>query len=170
MGIKIEHLLFIAIVLIIGGSLTMKLNDTGHEKNRLIKELEFTNTTFTEVNTSTLQSRAYGTYGIKEEGVLTIENLRYETETIKSLVANKGVYMGNIIYLEGDIELHDNNGYTYQTQQAEYNQNTEILNLTAPFVAFRDKNIIKGDTLTYDTKHKVAFGTVIDAVIYTIDK
>jgi len=170
MGIKIELVLFIAIVVIIGGSLTMKLNDKSDGTNILVKELEFTNTTFTEVDTVKLQSRAYGTYGVREDGVLTIENLRYATETIKSLVAKKGTYMQSTIYLEGDVALDDSNGYRYLTQQAEYNQDTEILNLTAPFVAFRDKNIIKGDTFTYHTRKEEAYGTVIDAVIYTVEK
>ncbi len=170
MGVRIELVLFAAIVIIIGGSLGMKLNDRVNGYQGLIKELEFTDTTFTEVDTEKLQSRAFGTYGVKEEGVLTINNLRYETETIKSLVAKKGTHRGKSIYLEGDVVLEDSGGYTYRTQQAEYNQKTEILNITAPFVASKEKNIIKGDTFTYDTKKEEAYGTVIDAVIYTVDK
>jgi len=170
MGVRIELVLFAAIVIIIGGSLGMKLNDRVNGYQGLIKELEFTDTTFTEVDTEKLQSRAFGTYGVKEEGVLTINNLRYETETIKSLVAKKGTHRGESIYLEGDVVLEDSGGYTYRTQQAEYNQKTEILNITAPFVASKEKNIIKGDTFTYDTKKEEAYGTVIDAVIYTVDK
>lgn len=170
MGVRIELVLFIAIVIIIGGSLTMKLNDRIKEQDTLIKELEFTDTTFTEVDTQKLQSRAYGTYGVREDGILTIENVHYQTETIKSLVSKKATYRDETIYLEGDVVLDDTNGYTYRTQQAEYNQKTEILHITAPFVAMKDKNIIKGDTLTYYTTKKEAYGTVIDAVIYTVEK
>lgn len=170
MGLKIELILFISIIVIIGGSLTMKLNDSVEGKSLFTKELEFVNTTFTEVDTHKLQSRAYSTYGIRDAGILTVHHLFYQTETIKSLVANKGTYRDESIYLDGDVLLYDNDGYKYTTQQAEYNQKTEILNLTAPFVALRDKNIIKGDTFTYHTKTKDAYGTMIDAIIYTIEK
>jgi len=170
MGLKIELVLFIAIVVIVGGSLTLKLNDNADKVNPFTKELEFTNTTFTEVDTVKLQSHAYGTYGIRDDGVLTINNLDYKTETIKYLVAKKGTYMGNTIYLEGDVVMDDANGYTYETQQAEYDQGTEILNITAPFVAKDETNIIKGDTFTYNTRKEEAYGTVIDAVLYTIEK
>ncbi len=170
MGVRIELILFIATLTIIGGSLTIKLNDRTDEKESFTKELEFTNTTFTEVDTIKLRSKAYGFYGVYEEGILTIDDVRYQTETIKYLVANRGIFMGDSIYLEGDVALDDSDGYKYTTQQAEYNQKTEILNLTAPFVALRDKNIIKGDTFTYDTRKKEAYGTIIDAVIYTIKK
>jgi hypothetical protein len=170
MGLRIELLLFIAIVSIVGGSLTMKLNDNVNNHKVDTKELEFTYTTFTEVDTKKLQGRAYGTYGARDEGILTIDNLVYQSETIESLVADKGTYMGNTIYLEGDVLMDDSNGYTYETQQAEYNQDTEILNITAPFVATRDENVIKGDTFTYHTSKKEAYGTVIDAAVYTIEK
>ncbi len=144
MGLKIELVLFFAIVIIVGGSLTIKLNDNANTMKPFTRELEFSNTTFTEVDTVKLEGSAYGTNGIRDDGVLTINNLVYKTEKIKSLVANKGTYMGSIIYLEGDVVMYDANGHRYETQQAEYDQKTEILNLTAPFVATKGENIIKG--------------------------
>ncbi len=170
MGIKIELVILAAITFIVVGSLNFTLNDTTDNQTPFTKELEFTDTIFTEVDTEKLQSRAYSSYGKRDDGILYINNVRYETETITSLVAKKGTYMGESIYLEGDIEMHDKDGYIYRTQQAEYNQKTEILDLTAPFIITKDKNIVKGDTLTYHTRNKEAYGTVIDAVIYTIDK
>jgi len=170
MGVKIELVLFVTVVFIIGGSLTIRLNDSTKGQEKLLKELEFTNTTFTEVDTKKLQSRAYGTYGVREDSILTINNVRYQTENIKSLVAKQATYRDENIYLEGNVVLHDAHGYTYHTQQAEYNQKTEILNITAPFVALKNESTIKGDTLTYNTRNKEAYGTIIDAVIYTIEK
>lgn len=169
MGIRIEFVLFIAIVIIVGGSLTVELNNIESSKESFTKELEFTNTTFIEVDTNKLHGRAYGVYGKRDDGVLSIDNLRYKTETIKSLVANKGTYMGNIIYLEGDVIMFDTNGYRYETQQAEYDQKTEILNITAPFVTTREDNIYKGDTLTYHTRKETVYGTTIDATVYTVE-
>ena len=170
MGLRIEFILFIAIITIIGGSLTIELNNDEKNQKIFTKELEFTYTTFTEVDTQKMLARAYGTYGERDDGVLVLNNLVYRTETIESLVAKQGTYMGSIIYLEGDVVMDYTNGYTYETQQAEYNQETEILNITAPFIATRDADIIKGDTFTYDTRKKEAYGTMIDATIYTVEK
>ena len=170
MGLKIEWVLLVAIVVIVGGSFTIKLNDNANKHKSFTKELEFTYTTFTEVDTKKLQARAYGTSGMRDDGVLTINELVYQTETIESLVAKRGTYMGSVVYLEGDVVMDDTDGYTYETQQAEYNQETEILNITAPFVARREGNSIKGDTLTYDTRKKEVYGTIIDAIVYTVEK
>jgi hypothetical protein len=170
MGLRIELILVVTIITIIGGSFTMKLNDNADKIKPFTKEMEFTNTTFTEVDTKKLQAHAYGTHGVRDDGILTIKNLVYRTETIEALIANRGTYMGNIIYLEGDVVMDDTNGYVYETQQAEYDQLTEVLNITAPFVATKGKSVIKGDTFTYYTKKEEVYGTKIDAVVYTVDK
>jgi len=170
MGLKIEFVLTFVIVMILVGSFTFKVNGSSTHIKSLTKEMEFTNTTFTEVDTQKLQGRAYGTHGVRDAGVLTIDNLFYQTDVIESLVANKATYIEDIIYLEGNVILDQNNGARYETEQAEYNKKSEILNITAPFVATRDDNIVHGDTLRYDTQKKEVYATIIDAIIYTIEK
>jgi lipopolysaccharide assembly outer membrane protein LptD (OstA) len=170
MGLRTEIVLFLAIIAIVYGSFTIKLDGAKKEDKPFTKELEFTSTTFTEVDTAKLQAKAYGTYGIRDDGVLLIHDLVYQTETIHSLVANRGTYKGAIIYLEGNVLMDDNNGYHYETQQAEYNQESEILDITAPFVATNDKKIFKGDTLQYHTRTEEAYSTVVDVILYTHDK
>ena len=170
MAVRIEYILTIAIAVIVTASLTLKLNDAAGKEKGITKELEFTYTTFTEVDTKKLQGKAYGTSGIRDNGILTIYNLAYQTETIESLVAKKGTYMGKIIYLEGDVVTDYAGGYHIETEQAEYDQESEILNITAPFVLTQDDNIVRGDTLTYNTRNKVMYGTTIDATLYTVEK
>lgn len=170
MGLKIEIFLFTLIAVIGFGAFTIRLDGAKKDTQHSTKELEFSNTTFTEVDTQRLQAKAYGTHGVRDDGVLTIENVRYQTDSIKSLLANHGTYKGAIIYLEGDVVMDDSNGYHYETQQAEYNQESEVLDITAPFVVKGDKKIFKGDTLQYNTKTQEVFSTVVDAILYTQDK
>jgi hypothetical protein len=170
MGLRLEVILAFLIVGIIAATVMLKINSSGIEVNTMLKELEFTNTTFTEVNTEKLQGHVYGTYGTRLKGVLSLENLKYNSETISELTANKGTYKGEILYLYGDVLLKEKDGYTYNTQQANYNQQTDMLYITAPFIGTRDKNIIKGKTLEYNTRIKKASGTKIDSVLYTTEK
>ena len=170
MGLKIEIILFVLVTCIGFGAFNIQLDEVEKDTELSTKELEFNDTTFTEVDTKRLQAKAYGTYGVKDDGVLVIENLRYQTDTIDSLLANHGTYKGAIIYLEGDVVMDDNNGYHYETQQAEYNQESEVLDITAPFVVKGDKKIFKGDTLQYNTRTQEVFSTVVDAIFYTQEK
>ena len=170
MGLRIELLLFVSIIVITLVSFTTELASTIEKTEKFTKELEFTYTTFREVDKTKLQAIAYGTYGMRDSGILSIDNLVYQTEKIESLVAQKGRYKGSIIYLEGNVIFHDSQGYNCETEQAEYDQDTEILNITSPYIATRAKNIVFGDTLTYNTRSKEAYGTVIDAIVYTVEK
>jgi len=170
MGLKLEFVLIVAIVGILAGSLLLKLTRTDTKTEAFTKEMEFTNTTLIEVDTRKVISNSYGTYGVRDKGIFTLKNLIYSTDTIESLVAKQGRFKGEILYLDGSVVLKEKEGYTYKTEHANYNQKTDILNITAPFVGIRDKNIIKGNTLRYDTRKKEAFGTKIDSVLYTTEK
>ena len=86
------------------------------------------------------------------------------------MIAKKGKYIKEVLYLDGDVVMQEKNGYTYNTQHANYNQKTEILNITAPFTGVRGQNVMKGETLRYDTVKKEAFGTKVDAILYTTEK
>lgn len=170
MGIRLEWVLAVTIVGIVSGVLMLKLSSTSDKNKTFTKELEFTDTTLIEVNTQKMQRRSYSTYGVRDNGILTLDNLVYHTDTIESLLANKGRFEGDMLYLDGDVVLQEKDGYTYETQHAIYDQKAEILNIIAPFTAHRDKNIMRGNTLRYDTRKKEAFGTTIDSVVYTSEK
>ena len=158
------------IVLLISGSLFVKLGNAPKQRKAFTKDLEFTHTTFIEVDTQKMQGWAFGTYGVRDKGILTLDNIVFHTDNIDSLIAKKGKYIKEVLYLDGDVVMQEKNGYTYNTQHANYNQKTEILNITAPFTAVRDENVMKGKTLRYDTVKKEAFGTKVDAVLYTTEK
>ncbi len=170
MVLRLEHLLFITSIVISVAAFTVVLKEDEKSKQSFTKELVFTNTTFTEVDTIMQKSTAYSTYGVRDNRVLSVENVKYQTQNIQSLVAKNGKFEGDMLYLEGDVVLHANNGYTYKTQAANYNEKTEVLNITAPYVATQRENIIEGETLRYHVPSKETNGTSIDAILYTIEK
>lgn len=158
------------IALIISVSYFVELSNTLKKRKAFTKDLEFTNTNFIEVDTQKMQGWVYSTYGVRDKGVLTMDNIVFHTHNIDSLIGKKGTYRKDILYLDGDVVMEEKNGYTYKTQHANYNQRTEIFNITSPYTAVRGKDVIKGKTLRYNTAREVAYGTNVDAVIYTTEK
>lgn len=167
MGLKLEGLLVGFIVSIIAGVSSLDLENIISKKSILKKDLEFTDTTFVEVNTTKRLSTLFGTYGIRYKDILDIDNLIYNTDNIQSLVAKKGKYHSPTLNLHGDVKMIEKDGYVYTTQNAIYNQKSQILNITSPFRAIRDQNIFVGKTLIYNTLTKYAYGTTVDAIVYT---
>jgi len=170
MVLRLEVIIVTVIATILSSTLLFKLNASLQNPTDSTKELEFTKTTFIEVNTEKMQGHMYGTYGWRDGGVLNLRNLVYYTENIKRLTAKKGTYKDDLLYLYGDVFLEEVDGYTYTTTQATYNQKTEMLYITAPFVGERAKNVIKGESLKYDMRLKKAVGSRINSVVYTTEK
>lgn len=170
MGIKLEFVLIVAIIGIIAGSLMLKLRNAPVVTQVLTKEVEFTNTILIEVDTDDMKSRAYTTHGVRDKGILTLDNIIYLGENIESLSANKGTFEGDILHLDGDVVMQERGGYKYETQHAIYNKKTELLNITSPFIGVRGQNVVEGESLEYDTRKKKATGTTVGTVFYTPDK
>ena len=170
MGLKLETLIIVLITAILSGTLMVKFANKSSEGKPFTKELEFTGTTLTEVDTDTMQGRAFGTYGIRDAGVLTLHNITYHTNNIESLRAKRAIYKEDKLYLDGNITLKEKEGFDYSAEHAVYNKKTKILDITSAFTGVMDKNRIEGYTLRYDTQKKEAFGKRIHAVVYTTEK
>lgn len=170
MGIKLEFVLIIAIIGIISGSLMLKLRNVPVPTKVLTKEVKFTNTVLIEVDTENMKSRAYATHGVRDQGVLTLDNIVYLGDTVESLSASKARLKGDFLHLDGNVVLQEKGGYKYETQHAIYNKKTEILNITSPFTGVRGQNMIEGESMEYDTRKKKATGTTVGTVFYTPDK
>ena len=170
MGLKLETLITVVIIAILSVTLMVRFTHKSSNGERFTKELEFTDTTLTEVDTVTMQGRAFGSYGIRDAGVLTLHNIKYHTNNIESLRANKGTYKGNKLYLDGNITLNQKEGFDYSAEHAVYDKKIKILDITSEFSAIMDGNTIHGYTLHYDVQKKEAFGKRIDAVVYTTEK
>jgi len=170
MAIKLEIILIMAIFLIIFAATTMKLADRTSETNRMSKELEFHDTTFIEVDQTKMRANLFSTYGVREDGVLSLQNLIYHSHNIEQLNADKGTYKENILFLDGHVKLKEKEGYIYNSEHANYHQKKEILTITSPFVAHMAKNIIYGKSLQYFARTKEINATGIDATVYTIEK
>lgn len=170
MGIKLELVLIIAITGIIAGSLMLKLRDTPVQTKVSTKAIEFTNTTLIEVDTDNMKGRIYATHGVSDQGLLTLNDIVYFSDTIESLSAKQARLKGDFLLLDGDVVLYEKGGYRYETQHAVYNKQTEILHITSPFKGVKGQNVIHGESMEYNVREKKATGTTVGTIIYTPDK
>ncbi len=169
MGLKFELLLVALIVITSAVTMTMKLSEHNQQHPPQTKELEFTDTTFTEVTTQKRIGVSFATHGVRSNGVLKAEKVRYYNDTIKELLADYGTYIGRMIYLDGNVELHQNEGFEYYTEHAHYDKGSEVLYVTSPFTAYRGKDVMHGTTMRYNSRTKEAYATVVDAVLHTAE-
>ncbi len=170
MGLKLEIILMLLVAVIISVALTVKITNSRAAENVSTKELVFTDTTFREVDTNKTIGVAYGTHGIRDKGVLTVENFKYHNDSIKNLRSDIAIYKADKIYLDHNVVLNQEEGSDYYTEHAIYDKKKEILDVTSPYKALKGKNIMHGDTLRYWMKEKRAYSTNVDAIVYTKEK
>ncbi len=169
MGLKFELLLVVLIVLTSAVTMTTKLHEHNSKTASDSKELEFTDTTFTEVTPQKRVGVSFAAHGVRAGGILKVEHLRYYNDTIKELLADRGTYRENLIYLDGNVSLRQTAGFDYYTQHAYYDKKYEVLYVPSPFTAYRGEDVMHGATLRYNTKSKEAYATMIDAVLHTAE-
>jgi len=170
MGLKLEFFLVLIIAVTSVVTMSTKLVEQNKNSEIFTKEMEFSNTTFTEVTTQKRIGVAFGTYGVRDAGVLTMDNVRYHNDNIKLLLANRGVYKGERIYLYGNVTVHQKPHYDYKAEHAVYDKKEEILYVTSPFVAYINENVIYGNKMEYHMRTKEVFAVDINAVVYTKEK
>ena len=169
MGLKFELLLVALIVITSAVTMTVKLREHNQKGSTQSRELEFVDTTFTEVTTQKRIGVSFATHGVRENGVLKAENVRYYNDTIKELLADHGTYKGMVIYLDGNVSLHQNDGFDYYTQHAYYEKKREVLYVTSPFTAYRGEDVMHGATMRYNSRTKEVYATVVNALFHTAE-
>jgi len=154
MGLKLEFILIFLVGVILSVALTVKITNDSILKKIPTTELEFTDTTFTEVDTNKTIGVSYGTYGVRDKGVLTVENFRYHNDSIKLLRSKIAIYKGDKVYLDHDVVFNQEEGSDYYTEHAVYDKKKEILDVTSPFKAILGKNIMQVELDAYSSLTK----------------
>jgi len=170
MGLKLEFLLVLLIAFTSVVTMSMKLSNQGSKTESEDKELEFTNTTFTEVTTEGREGVAFGVHGVRKKGVLVVDRLRYHNDSVTLLSAQKGTYQDDKLYLDGNVSLYEKEGFTYHTEHAYYHKPSAVFYATSPFMATMGKNTLRGERMFYRTQDKELYATMVEAVVYTAEK
>ena len=152
------------------GAFFIEIEETIIPIVKIDKDLEFKETMFIEVDTNKRLAQMYAQHGIREKTLLRLENLEYHSENITALKASKGIYSKDTLYFKGNVYIENADGYSYSTEEANYNQKEEILYVTAPFIAEQGQNEFQGNSLEYNVKEKELYSTEVHAVFYTESK
>lgn len=71
-----------------------------------------------------------------------------------NLSAKELEYRNDTLFLKGEVRYSDSNATSLFSDEFEYNRTSKILSTSKEFEALQDKNLIKGQNLSYDTEAK----------------
>jgi hypothetical protein len=167
MALKIEYVIIFFIALTLIFSLSFDTTRDAEVNNGIVKDLQFKDTIFREVDKNSTISSAFATEGTRIDNILKLKNIKFSNSDIKYLIANTSSYKDDIITLDGNVKMLATNGFYCETQSASYDKNQKILNLLKPFNAHMDKNKLLGDTLRYNLNEKTIFVENPQVTIFT---
>ena len=72
-------------------------------------------------------------------------------EYISNMKANTGLYKNDIVTLNGDITYIREDGLAFDTQKMIYNMKTAVATTDVDFLAYREKNNMRGTSMIYDS-------------------
>ena len=170
MGLKLEFILIFLVVIVLAISSKIELHNKNIVNKISTKEMKFTDTIFTEVNTEKIIDVSYGTHGVRDNGILTVQNFKYHSDSVKLLSSDEAIYKGDKIYLNYNIDFNKELGSNCYSEHAEYNKSSKILDITSPFKAIEGKDIAYGDTMRYFSDRKEMFASRVNIMFYTKEK
>lgn len=168
--LKIEWLAIVMILVMLGVSYLIKVENDKAKNNNSAKEFEVFDSVTVEVNQTAVKSKLYSDYTVQKNGSMQMIWMTYSGKTSKELKSKFGRSIGDKFYLDVNVTLLQNNGYYYETDHAIYDKKSDFFYTTSPFVAYvHGGNIIHGTNLNYNIKEKITTAENVDAVFYTKD-
>ena len=106
-----------------------------------------------ELDNKGLLSTTEGSKGIRYINRYTIDDLDYTDNTdvyLANIKSNTSLYKGDIIKLNGDVVYTRADGFSFQTQKANYNKKTKIAESKTNYVSQMGENRAVGSSIQYD--------------------
>ena len=118
-----------------------------------------------ELNTEGLQTLMTGEKALRYADRYVVDFIDFtdnSKEYISNMKANTGLYKNDIVTLNGDITYIREDGLAFDTQKMIYNMKTAVATTDVDFLAYREKNSMKGTSMVYDSlKDKIYIKNVI---------
>ena len=127
---------------------------------------EISNFNMYELNNEGLQGLMIGSRALRYSNRYEVTNIDY-TENAKKNMSNmkakRGLYQGEKISLFGNVSYVREDGLTFESQKMVYNKNTLLLTSNTPYLAYKEGNSIKGDSMKYSKKRKIIESKNVEA-------
>lgn len=124
-----------------------------NSKHGEIPLLELKNFKLTELNKEGLSSALNASVGFRYKNRYILEKLNFTDSNekyITNIHANKGIYRGNSLKLNGNVKYFREDGIIFDTQNAKYNKKTKIITSSEKYIAYIGDNKVTGSSFMYN--------------------
>ncbi len=165
MALRIEYILLLALGVIAIFIFTKKPNSIKAIEANSSKEIYFKNFSLLEIDKNGIENQLIAKEAIKDKNSFYLMDINITHKKIHNLLAKKAVYIKDFIYLEGNVWLTRDDGFSFWTNDLNYRIKDKIAYTNRGFTIDMNESKISGNNLYYNLNTKKISAKDINASI-----
>ncbi|MEA3522489.1 MAG: LPS export ABC transporter periplasmic protein LptC [Campylobacterota bacterium] len=161
---NINLFFIIVIALLLSVFIFFKPLEVNLPDHKEIAQLELKNFEIYEVNQEGVKSILEGERGERYENRYEVIDATFKDaskEKIEVMHADYGRYQNDKIYLKENVIYAQDNGITFQSDEAMYDINASLITTQRTFIMTSKENYFKGQKLKFNTKENIMFANTV---------
>ncbi len=150
MALRIEYILILALIIITIFIFTEKPNNIKAIESNSSKEIYFKKFSLLEIDENGVENQLVASEATKDKNSFYLIDINITHKKIHTLLAKKAVYIKNFIYLEGNVWLKRDDGFSFWTNDLNYRIKDKIAYTNRGFIIDMNKSKISGKELYYN--------------------
>jgi len=168
MAIRIEYLLLLLILLLIGSILGINPTAQEAKTSNTQREIAFENFSLYNLHTDRTIQEIFAVNMTKYKNHIEMLEVTLKDEKGYELFSNEAIYEEDMIYMESGVRVVSEEGFSFSTQSLNYNIENKRTQTKRPFVLEYNQSIIYGKNLVLDMEGKSLSADKIEAKIYFV--
>jgi len=154
MVLRIEYILILALAIITIFIIIEKPNSVKAIESNSSKEIYFKNFSLLEIDEKGIENQLIAKEATKDKNSFYLIDINITHKKIHNLLAKKAVYIKDFIYLEDDVWLKRDDGFSFWTNDLNYRIKDKIAYTNRGFIIDMNESKIYGKKLHYNLNTK----------------
>ena len=152
---------------LLGVYIFLRPMDIKQDLPKEIAQLELIDFSVQELNATALRTVLQGHHGLRYKDRYEVKKVSFSDNTkeyLQSMDAGYGLYKGDIITLQEGVHFRREDGLSFSSNEAMYNQRKSLATTKGAFNILYKDSWVRGEKLYYDTKHNIVRSNKVEGV------
>ncbi|NEW60254.1 LPS export ABC transporter periplasmic protein LptC [Sulfurovum sp. bin170] len=165
MVLRVEYILVVSLVILFGFIFMEQPNDVKAIESNSSKELYFKNLSLIDLSEKGIENRLVSSSVIKDGDSFEFEDIDITYKQTHRILAKKAIYRDDFVYLEDNISLRRDDGFSFVTDDLKYSMEEKIASTDSHFRLDMNGSRVSGEKLYYNLDREEVSADRIDASI-----
>jgi LPS export ABC transporter protein LptC len=166
MGLRVEYILFVALVVLFGFIFREQPNDIKAIESNSLKEIYFKNLSLVDLSENGIDNQLLSSSIIKYKNSFELKDVNATYKKTHTILAKKALYKYDTIYLEDNIFLKKGDEFSFSTNSLIYSMDDKIAHTDGRFVLDINGSRVTGEKLHYNLEREEVLADRVKASLH----